>query len=184
MNVSKIKTYLSISISMKKTLLFLLFLFIFALPALVRAQDAKFTALYIINFTKYVQWPEPPGDEGFVITVLGEDPVTDQLKALASAATGGAKITINKVMSLESVGKTQILFISPDKCNMLGSAASKFSPANTLIVTQKSGLAREGAGINIISLEGKLTFEINTDNLKKSGLSAKPVLFKLGKPVS
>jgi hypothetical protein len=47
-------------------------------------------------------------------------------------------------------------------------------------VTQKDGLGKEGASINMVYLNGKLTFEINVACLKKGGLSAKPVLFKLG----
>jgi hypothetical protein len=53
-----------------------------------------------------------------------------------------------------------------------------------LIVTNKKGLASAGSPINLAMVDGKQRYEINTESLKKTGLKAKPVLFKLGTVVS
>jgi len=145
-------------------------------------QDSKFAALYVINFAKYLGWPTVP--DHFTITVLGDDPIYDQLKSMSSEAKiGEQNITVNKSMSIDKIDKCEILFISPDKSNLLTTAVAKFGQASTLIVTSKEGLAMEGSSINLVTIGGKLTFEINVNALKKSGLSAKPALFKLGKTI-
>jgi hypothetical protein len=148
-------------------------------------QDYKMLGLYVINFAKYVVWPaEAAGQGNFIITVLGDDPIVDQLKSLAAETqVGTQKIIVNKSLSLDKTDKCNILFIAPDKSNQLPGAIAKFSSGNTLIVTRKEGLAREGAAINLVTVDGKLMFEINVDGLKKCGLSAKPVLFKLGRTI-
>lgn len=169
---------------MKKTFLVLLAILVVCCGR-TYSQDYKMLGLYIINFAKYVVWPaEAAGQGDFVITVLGDDPIVDQLKTLAAETqVGTQKIVVNKSLALDKTEKCNILFIAPDKSNQLPGAIAKFSSANTLIVTRKEGLAREGAAINLVTVDGKLMFEINVDGLKKCGLSAKPVLFKLGRTI-
>lgn len=165
---------------MKKVSLFSLAILLFSLfPAL--GQDAKFSALYVLNIGKMVGWPaSAQGD--FTITVLGDDPIFDQLKTLGAATKiGDQAIVVNKANSLDNIAKCNILFISPDKSNLLASAEGKLGTSNCLIITNKDGFAKEGACINLIMVDGKLTFEINVESLKKNGLTAKPALFKIGK---
>ena len=147
-------------------------------------QDAKFSALYVINFAKYIGWPAGSVQGNFTITVLGDDPISGELKTLAAdTKIGDQAVTVAKSASIDKIDNCQILYISPDKSNLLATAMAKFSSTNTLIVTNKDGLAQLGAGINLVKAGGKLTFEINVESLKKSGLSAKPALFKLGKTI-
>jgi hypothetical protein len=163
----------------------ILFLSLIAGTAIpVSAQDAKLSALFVVSFTKYVEWPAV-SDSTYVITILGDDPIYDQLKSLAAAGqVEGRTIVINKAARIENVAKTHVLYIAPDKSNQLGTALAKLTSDPTLVVTQKPGMAKEGAGINIITMDGKLSFEVNAESLKKAGLRAKPLLFKLGKLVS
>jgi hypothetical protein len=152
-----------------------------AAAAPLAAQDAKLSALFIMSFTKHVEWPSV-SDSTYVITVLGDDPIYDQLKSLSTVGqVDGRIIVVNKAARIENIGKTHILYIAPDKSNQLVTAAARFGAEPTLIVTQKPGLIKEGTGINIVAVDGKLLFEVNAESLKKAGLRARPLLFKLGK---
>ncbi|OGJ89076.1 MAG: hypothetical protein A2268_08750 [Candidatus Raymondbacteria bacterium RifOxyA12_full_50_37] len=164
---------------MKKSMFLIAVFLALTVPDYTLAQDTKFSALLVYNFTKYVEWAGAPS--AFAITILGDDPITDELKIIAEKSAD-VKITIKKVASLDQVGQCDLLFISPDKSNQLGAAIQKF-PSNTLIVTNKDGLGKAGSAINLIQVDGKLRFEINPGSLKTSGLKAKPALFKLGKTI-
>lgn len=160
-----------------------IFALILAAATPVASQDARFGALLIMGFAKNLEWPGAD-DAPFIITVLGDDPVYEELKELASAAmVGGRTVVVNKAQRVESIARTQILYISPERSNQLGMIASKFGPEHTLVVARKPGLAKEGAAINLTTIDGKLSFEINSEGLRKAGLAAKPLLFKLGKLV-
>lgn len=168
---------------MKKLSLFCLVVLCFSLGSAF-GQDPKFSALYVINIGKIVGWPESETQGDFTITVLGDDPIFDQLKSLGEATKiGDRSIAVKKANSLDKIDKCHILFISPDKSNLLASAQGKLGASNCLIITNKDGFAKEGACINLITIGGKLTFEINVESLKKNGLTAKPALFKLGKTI-
>ena len=159
----------------------LLFLLVLLLPA--RAEDAKFTALFVMNFAKYVEWPAEGQSGGIVITVLGEGAIVDELKTVASKTTAGErKLAVRQVAKLDDVGSTHILYLCPGKSDQLADALKKY-PSGVLVVTNGKGLGEKGAPINLVEIEGKQRYEINTEAMKKCGLSAKPVLFKLGKVV-
>jgi len=163
---------------------FLVLVFLIGIAGPLPAQDAKLAALFIMSFTKYVEWPAAT-NPAYVITVLGDDPIYEQLKSLAAAAQAdGRMVVVNKAARMENISSTHILYIAPDRSNQLGTAAARFASEPTLVVTQKPGLIKEGAGINLVAGDGKLSYEVNAESLKKAGLRAKPLLFKLGKLVS
>jgi hypothetical protein len=149
------------------------------------AQDTKFTALFILNFAKYVEWPSAAATGDFVITVLGDDPVIDELKVLAGQTKIETRsVVVKKVASVDQIDNANLLYIAPDNSSSLPAVMNKFGSNNVLVVTNKKGLAKEGAGINFMMVDGKQRFEINAGSLKKAGLTAKPVLFKLGSVIS
>lgn len=164
-----------------KRLFLALALMALAGPSVLRAEDAKFTALFIMNFAKYVEWPGGAGD--FVITVLGNDPVIDELKIIAEKTKIGERaLVIQKAGTPDQVGKCDLVYLPPDKKSAYDALAARFGNG-VLIVTNADGMAQKGAPINLATIDGKQKFEINPEGLKKSGLGAKPVLFKLGKVV-
>ena len=168
---------------MKKLALFTLSVLYLNL-CLVYSQDSKFSALYVLNIGKIIGWPASETQGDFIITVLGDDPIFEQLKTLGAATKiHDQNIVVKKTNTPDKIGKCNILFISPDKSNLLPSVEEKLGASNSLIITSKEGFAKEGSCINLVTINGKLTFEINVESLKKNGLTAKPALFKLGKTI-
>lgn len=153
-------------------------LFTVALCGQAVAQDAKFTALFVLNFAKCVEWPAQGAE--LAIGVVGSDPVTDELKVIAQKTKLGSRsIAIRTFDSGEHTERCDILYVSPDKADALAGLLAKFE-TGTLIVSNKKGLAQQGAPINLCMIDGKQRYEINTEALKKTGLKVTPVLFKLG----
>jgi hypothetical protein len=167
---------------MKRTAVLTAILALAGLSA-VWAEDAKFTALFVLNFAKYVEWPTEGQTGDLVITVVGEGAVVDELRTLAGKTTAGERtIVVRQAASTDQVQTTHILYLCPSKHGQLAAALAKF-PSGVLVVANGDGLAAQGAAINLVEIEGKQRYEINTAALKKCGLGAKPVLFKLGKVV-
>jgi len=53
----------------------------------VNAQDEKFKAIFIYNFTKYVNWPQIEGS--FIISILGNSAITGEIESIAAKKTVG-----------------------------------------------------------------------------------------------
>ena len=80
---------------MRKSTLFIIVLVAFCVSA--KAQDEKFKALFMYNFTKYIEWPQTKQSGDFVIGVMGNSAIVSELNAIASKKTVGAQnIKVNQ----------------------------------------------------------------------------------------
>ena len=54
--------------------------------------NAKIKAIYIYNFTKYIEWPETYREGNFVVGVLGTSvPLVNELNKMATSKTVGTQ---------------------------------------------------------------------------------------------
>jgi Fe-S cluster assembly iron-binding protein IscA len=154
-------------------------------PALFQKDDtnAKIKAVFLYNFTRYFEWPAKEGN--FVITIIGDNPglVAELNKMAASKMVGSQKIEVQNHQSINSAEKSNILFILPDKSSQLADAMAKYKGKGTLIITEKSGLAKVGATINFIVEENKQKFELNKTAAAKAGLKVGSTLEQLAASV-
>ncbi len=133
------------------------------------AQNEKFKALYIYNITKYIHWETEETDKEFIIAVLGTSDIIEELKVIAKKRTINEQtVTIVKYNSVSEISDCQILYIPSGKSDLIYSLSSK--TLKCLVITEKSGMTKNGAAINFIEKEGVLKFEVNTDNITKYDL--------------
>ena len=151
-------------------------------PMLLQKEDtqAKVKAVYIYGFTKYFEWTNNK-DGNFTITILGENTnLTNELSNIAKTKSVGAqKIEVNSYQTIGELEKPNILYITPDKSNLLADALSKFKGKGVLIITEKQGLAKVGSTINFIVEENKQKFELNKIAASKAGLNVGAGIEKL-----
>lgn len=159
------------------TILFLYFNFLNS-----NGQEEKFKAVFIFNFTKYIEWAPSNKQGDFVIGVLGNSEIVRHLEVVASKIkVGNQPITVKKFNSVDEVEHCQLLYITPERSADLPKAIQKFINKNTLIVTDKNGLIKQGSCINFFSDEGEVKFEISKTNIEKNGLKINPTILLLGK---
>jgi hypothetical protein len=138
----------------------------------VYAQKTKFQSIFIYNFSKYIKWPDDFNQGKFVIGVLGDSDLLEDLKAMAAAKkeTNGLEIDIISYTSFQGISECNLLFITAKFCKEIGQISSTLSDTPTLIVTDKKGMAQEGAVINFVEEGSKIKFELNKAAANKLGL--------------
>lgn len=165
---------------MKKVIPFFV-LFLFLKLSAAFGQDEMFKALFMYNFTKNIEWPTEYKQGDFIIGVLGNSPIIDELDKIAARKTvGNQKIVIKRYATLDEVNQCHILFIPTTKSNVLADAVAKCNSNATLIITDKPGLVHSGAALNFVKVDGKQKFEISTANIEKSDLKVNAYLVSLG----
>ena len=146
--------------------------------------NAKVKAVFIYNFTKYFEWPNNSKSSNFIITVIGDLPLYNELKQMAIAKKAGNQgFEIRTATTVEEAEKSHILFIGSNYSNLLGDATIKLKDKNILIITEKQGLAKQGSAINFVVVNNKQKFELNKKNAEKHGLSVSSSLEKLAIPI-
>lgn len=146
-------------------------IFIFSLGVL-KAQETKFVALYLYNFTKYIDWPEEHKKGDFVIGVVGNNQVYSELVQIAEGKlVGNQTIVVKNFRSIEEVTGCHILYLSENQSRRVDQALSRIKGQSApLVVTQQEGATLLGAAINFVIRNETMKFELKKDNATKFGL--------------
>jgi hypothetical protein len=128
------------------------------------AQDAKYKAMFIYNFTKQIEWPASVKTGDFIICIVNQNDVLNNIKTLTSGRTVGAQpITVVGVKSVDEISKCHILYLSfaDSKSDKLESAIAKLGATPALIVSDRPGALKNGSCINFLIVDDKIKFELN-----------------------
>lgn len=134
----------------------------------------------IYHFTKYVDWPSSKKTGDFVIGVVGDTPLYDELKKSVSGKKAGDQAIVVKKLSSSASFNCQILFVSEDAAASLRRIAGSTESNPVLIVTETKGAAQKGSCINFIIINDKLRLEINKKNIEQRELKIASELLQLG----
>ena len=156
------------------------------LPGEGEEANAKIKAIYIYNFTKYIEWPDSYKEGSFVIGFIGNNSyLLSELSKMANAKkAGNQNIEIRNITTLDDNAKYNIVFLLSDNSAQIGEVVSKAKGKSTLIVTEKPGLAEKGAAINFIVEDNKQKIELNKANIEKYKLKVAENLVKMSKQVN
>jgi hypothetical protein len=140
--------------------------------------NAKIKTIYIYNFTKYIEWPASYKEGNFVVGVLGTStPLVSELNKMATSKTVGTqKFEIKSVSTPADCAKCHIVYILSDNSSQLNDVLGKLKGKSALIVTDKSGLATKGSGINFFVDGNKQKIELNRSNIEKYKLKVASTL--------
>ncbi len=145
-----------------------------------QAQIYNYYQIFIYNFAKYIQWPTDKQSGDFVIGVLGDSPITENLNKMAALKKVGAQtIKIVIFQSVNEINSCHMLFVPLEKSSSIAAVKSRLADNSTLIITEKDGMAKQGSNINFIVVDGKLRFELNREETEKSNLKISSDLIKL-----
>ena len=135
----------------------------------------------IYHFTKYINWPPDKHAGEFIIGIVGETPLYDELKTVtAGKMVGSRKIIIKKYPASSLFFDCHILFISEDQSGSLRKIATSTAGSAVLLVTESEGLAKKGSCINFIIADEHLKLEINKNNIEQRNLGIASELLQLG----
>jgi hypothetical protein len=135
------------------------------------AQGYKLHSVYVYGFTRYVEWPAEYNQGDFEILVLGDSPILEQLKEMAtSKKVGERNIKVTQINSPAEIKKCNILFIPAAQSSQFSTVISKTASQSILVITEEPGLGVKGSDINFITKDGKLAFELNQTAASKHNL--------------
>lgn len=146
--------------------------------------DYAIQANIIYRFTKYIDWPDNKKTGDFIIGIVGDSPLTDELKSfIANKTVGSQKIVVKNYPSSAEAYPCQILFVSEDESGSLKRIASRTSGSSLLLISESEGLAQKGSCINFVVVADHLKLEINKTNIEGRNLNIASELLQLGKLV-
>ncbi len=145
-----------------------------------QVTDYKVHANIIYRFTKYIEWPENEHTGDFVIGVIGNSPLYEELSTLTvNKSIGNQRIVIKKLSANAASYNCQMLFISQEESRSLKRIALLTNDQPVLLITEEAGLAKKGSCINFIIVDDRLKLEINKNNVLSRNLNIASELLML-----
>lgn len=131
-------------------------------------NEYNIKAMFVLNFMKYVEWPQEPNSDTFKIGVVGESNIYQALLLLVANRKENSKIKIYKV-NTDLNEEYQILIIARNENNRIESLSKKYQGKGTLIISEDCK-NNNNASINLVNINNKIRFEINNIQAKLGGI--------------
>lgn len=149
-------------------------------PAQSQGSEASLKAVFIYNFTRYVEWDSTSNaDHDFIIGVIGSSPVANALTEIAaSSRVNNRRIFVQHYTKPDEIGHCHLLFIPQNTPYSLPSILERVGKG-VLTVGEEPGMAKQGAALNLVIVNDKLKFEANLKSIFLAGLKASSQLLKL-----
>jgi hypothetical protein len=158
-------------------------------PSRVTAQfdDHQIKAAFVLNFLKFVTWPDAPAlaDVPIEVVVLGADDLARAIEqASARQQIGGRPIKVRAVRRTSEIGATpQLLFIGASERDRLPVVLREFEGRPVLTVGDGTGYGAAGVVLNFYTSDTRIRFEANTTAAARAGLQISSHLLRLARIV-
>ena len=159
---------------------------LFFVPCL-QAQKSKPTdyqvkAVYLINFARFVEWPDKLGmqQDSFTICVLGPDPFGRTLDTmLAGEKIAGRSAVAKRISAPQDSSDCRILFVSSSETGSINRMVEAANKQGVLTVSDMPHFANRGGMIQFVTDEKKVRFEVNLTAAQRAGLTLSSELLKV-----
>lgn len=127
-------------------------------------------AAYLLNFSRYVNWPAADGSP-LQVCVIGRDPFGEVLeRALQGRSSNGRPLQARRLQQLDEVHGCQLLYISQSEDRNLPAWLPVLQDKPVLTVGESARFIRDGGIINLLLIRNTVRFEINLDAANRAGL--------------
>jgi len=132
-------------------------------------------AVYLEKFSRFITWPEESlidkPSEPFIISVIGETPLTKNLEQIyAIQEIKDKRVIIREIKHLNEIQGSHILFIAESEKKNIDKIIEITKQQPILTIGETEGFAEKGVLINFFETDNKLRFEINETAVLKSPL--------------
>lgn len=148
-----------------------------------RAVDEyEVKAGFLYNFAKYITWPADAfaGKEApFVIGVIGTDPFGNTFLAEEKKTVRNRQVVFRRYANLAVAKNCHILFIGNSERNAVPEVLKQLKNAHVLTVSDMERFTESGGMVRLLTVDGKIRFEVNLKKTEAAGLRVSSKMLKL-----
>lgn len=147
------------------------------------SREFQIKAVFLFNFTQFVQWPASAFTDAtspFVIGILGEDPFGAYLdETVRNEAVGDHKLVVERYPTPADIKDCHILFISLSNRQEVRQALDAVKGKPVLTVSDSEGFARTGGMVRLYNEGGHIRLRINLQPADDASLLMSSKLLRL-----
>lgn len=146
------------------------------------AREYQLKAVFLYNFTRFVNWPANAFESDqspLVIGVLGDNPFGNYLvQTVSEEKINGHPMTVQYFKNEEEIRTCHILFINTSDAGTLTQVLAAVQGRNILTVSDHPDFLKQGGMIKFVT-NSKIKLQVNMDACKKTGIVLSSKLLRL-----
>jgi hypothetical protein len=145
--------------------------------------EYQLKAAFLLNFTRYVEWPRKSVGTGDLnLCVVGPDVFGTTLDELAAnKVVNGRRLAIRKNVPAQEAANCDVVYLSLTETSQIRPALKTLASSSALTVGEEAGFVRMGGMIAFSPQDGKLRFYINAGAAEHAGITISSRLMVLAK---
>jgi hypothetical protein len=147
------------------------------------SREYQVKAIFLFNFTQFVEWPPSSfssADAPLVIGVLGENHFGSYLNdAVAGERVNGHPLVIQYYKTIADIKPCHVLFIDQSETNKLAKILESLKGQSVLTVSDDPSFLKNGGMIKFYTKSNKIQLQINPDASKAASLVISSKLLRL-----
>ena len=155
---------------------------VYAAPAASAARATELKAVFVFNFTIFVQWPAaamPPPGEPFRIGVLGDAGMADALKQVVRGEhTHDHSITVQQSARAADLLGCQLVFVGSGAETQASDLLSHCRAKPILTIGETASFTHAGGNIRLYVEHNQLRMEINPTSFARQELKPSSKLLR------
>ncbi len=154
------------------------------LSAAAQGEEAyQIKAAFILNFTKFVTWPEVLERQGgdLVLCLYDTNPFGEYIFNLNGRKVRNFSLRVSVPLNLSELDQCHIVFLSGEKSGK--TVLDRLAQQPVLTIADYAGFAETGGGIELMSEDNRIRFDVNLKNIKGRSLDISSKLLHLARKV-
>ncbi len=139
-------------------------------------------AAYLLNFTKFVEWPPASAETPLEICILGKDPFGHALDQIVEGETvGSQKVTVERIAQLPAPPSCKVIFVGDGEKDV-PKILSAVAPG-VLTVGDGDRFIKEGGMIGFVLVDRRVRFDINSKAAAGAGVKLSSRLMRVARAI-
>jgi hypothetical protein len=147
-------------------------------------QEYQVKARYLLNLPLFTEMPaQAKNSSAYTICLIGDTPLEKVLAASKGKLIKNQPLAIRRVENLSHVDSCQMLFIASSERHRVHLLLAEANRRGILTVSDMREFARLGGMINLLTVDNRITFDLNRVAANKASISFSSHLLKLARDI-
>ena len=151
------------------------------LPAVGDPED-ELRAAIVLSFLRYGEWSQTPAAGApITIGVLGRTSFAGVLhRTLEGKSVNDHAVRVVDLKNAHDAPSCQVVYFATDKSADIKPALQGTAPLHALAIGEAKDFLDWGGAVNLLVIDGHMSFEVSLEALERSGVSISSKLLRFG----
>ena len=157
-----------------------------AAPTLRAGQpsETSLKAAFVVNFLKFVEWPQAEPGTPLVLVLVGDSPITTALKdSTTDLQIGGRPVHVRTAKDPGDIDDAHAVFICAGEHQQVPAILRRLDRKSVLTIGDTEGFGASGVVLNLVMQDQKVRVEANTAAAARARLRVSAHLLRLARIV-